>query len=111
MVNFVIGLECFGICLTMIALLLLLNGDGAREQKLLIIIMCGSLVQNVGYLLELTAPTLEAAMTAVVVECRFCLCAIVLLLVYLYLLLYYSPHKAFQGSWGGQFFHPARGLF
>ncbi len=68
MVNFVIGLECFGICLTMIALLLLLNGDGAREQKLLIIIMCGSLVQNVGYLLELTAPTLEAAMTAVVVE-------------------------------------------
>ncbi len=44
-------------------------------------------------------------------KCRFCLCAIVLLLVYLYLLLYYSPHKAFQGSWGGQFFHPARGLF
>lgn len=30
MVNFVIGLECFGICLTFVALLLLLNGDGAR---------------------------------------------------------------------------------
>lgn len=68
MVNLVIVLECFGICLTVIALLLLLNGDGAREQKLLIIIMCGSLVQNVGYLLELTASTVEAAMTAVTVE-------------------------------------------
>ena len=68
MVNLVILLECFGICLIFIALLLLLNGDGAREQKLLIIIMCGSLVQNVGYLLELAAPTVEAAMTAVTVE-------------------------------------------
>lgn len=68
MVDFVILLECFGICLTMIALFLLLNGEGAMEQKLLIIIMCGSLVQNVGYLLELTAPTVEVAMAAVTVE-------------------------------------------
>ncbi len=68
MVNFVIILECFGICLTAVALFLLLNGDGAREQKLLIMILCGSLVQNVGYLLELIAPTVEAAMTAVTVE-------------------------------------------
>ncbi len=68
MVNFVIVLECLGICLTFIALILLLNGDGAREQKLLIFIMCGSLVQNVGYLLELTAPTVEAAVAAVTVE-------------------------------------------
>ncbi|MCI9161722.1 MAG: response regulator [Lachnospiraceae bacterium] len=68
MVNFVFVLECFGICLTAAALFLLLNGDGAREQKLLIMILCGSLVQNVGYLLELIAPTVEAAMTAVIVE-------------------------------------------
>lgn len=68
MVNLAITVECFVICLTMFALLLLLNGDGAKEQKLLIIIMCGSLIQNVGYLLELTAPSLEAAMTAVTVE-------------------------------------------
>ena len=68
MVNFVIALECFGMCLTFVALLLLLNGDGAREQKLLIFIMCGSLVQNVGYLLELTAPTVEVAAAAVTVE-------------------------------------------
>ena len=38
------------------------------EQKLLIFIMCGSLVQNVGYLLELTAPTVEAAMAGIKVE-------------------------------------------
>ena len=68
MVNFVIALECFGMCLTFVALILLLNGDGAREQKLLIFIMCGSLVQNVGYLLELTAPTVEVAIAAVTVE-------------------------------------------
>ena len=68
MVNLVILLECFGIGLTVVALLLLLNGDGAREQKLLIFIMCGSVVQNVGYLLELIAPSVEAAMTAVIVE-------------------------------------------
>ena len=68
MVNLVIALECFGIGLTFVALLLLVNGDGAREQKLLIFIMCGTLVQNVGYLLELTAPTVEAAITAVTVE-------------------------------------------
>ena len=68
MVTFVIALECLGILLIFIALLLLLNGDGAREQKLLIFIMCGSMVQNVGYLLELTAPNVEAAMTAVTVE-------------------------------------------
>ena len=48
MVDFVILLECFGISLIFAALILLLNGDGAREQKLLIFIMCGSLVQNVG---------------------------------------------------------------
>ena len=68
MVNLVIALECFGIGLIFVALLLLLNGEGAREQKLLIIIMCGSLVQNVGYLLELTAKSVDAAITAMTVE-------------------------------------------
>ncbi len=68
MENFILVLACFGICLIFVALLLLINGDGAQEQKLLILIMCGTLVQNVGYLLELTAPTLEAAVTAVTVE-------------------------------------------
>ncbi len=95
MVNLVILLECFGICLTMVALLLLSNGDGAKEQKLMIIILCGSLVQNVGYLLELTAPTLEAAMTAVTVEnvgsafVPLCYCW------FIYIYCYITPPKVF----------------
>ena len=64
----VMALECLSIVLTFIALILLLNGDAAREQKLLIFTMCGTLLQNVGYMLELTAPTLEAAVAAVTVE-------------------------------------------
>lgn len=48
MVSIAIIAECFVIGLTIFALLLLLNGDGAKEQKLLIIIMCGALVQNAG---------------------------------------------------------------
>ncbi len=93
MVNFVIALECFGICLTIVALLLLLNGEGAREQKLLILIMSGTLVQNIGYLLELTAPTVEAAVTAVTVEnvgstfVPLCYCW------FLYIYCYMSPPK------------------
>ncbi len=95
MVNVIIGLECFGIGLIFIALLLLLNGDGAREQKLLIFIMCGSLVQNIGYLLELTAPTIEAAMAAVTVEnagsafTPLCYCW------FIYAYCYAHPPKAF----------------
>ena len=94
MVNYVIALEVFGICLIFVALLLLLNGDGAREQKLLIFIMCGSLVQNVGYLLELTAPTVEAAVTAVTVEnvgsafAPLCYCW------FIYIYCYATPPKA-----------------
>lgn len=48
-----------------IALFLLLKGDGSREQKLMQYFLLGSLIQNVGYLFELTAPTVEAAMVAV----------------------------------------------
>lgn len=95
MVNFVIALECFGICLTIVALLLLFSGEGAREQKLLIIIMCGSLIQNVGYLLELLAPSMEAAMTAVTVEkvasafTPLCYC------LFIYIYCYINPPKSF----------------
>ena len=109
MVNLVILLECFGICLTIIALLLLLNGEGAKEQKLLILIMCGTLVQNIGYLLELTAPTVEAAITAVTVENAGS--TFVLLLVYLYLLLHQSAENLFKNYWHYQLFHSAHGIF
>lgn len=94
MVNAVIILECFGICLTLIALRLLLNGDGAKEQKLLIIIMCGALVQNVGYILELTASTLETAMTAVTVENVGYSFVPLLYCCFIYMYCYIEPPKA-----------------
>lgn len=68
MFNLMIILEFFSVGLILISLFLLLNGDGAHEQKLLIFCLCSSLIQNIGYLLELTAPTLEAAVTSVTVE-------------------------------------------
>lgn len=60
-----LGLELFGIGVIVFALFLLLKGDGSREQKLMQYFLLGALIQNAGYMLELTAPTVEAAMVAV----------------------------------------------
>lgn len=60
-----VGIGLFGIGIIIFALMLLLRGDGSREQKLMQYFLLGALVQNVGYLLELTAPTLEAAIVSV----------------------------------------------
>ena len=60
-----VGIELLGIGFIVFALMLLLRGDGSREQKLMQYFLLGALVQNAGYLLELTAPTLEAAMVSV----------------------------------------------
>ncbi len=63
-----IGLEIVTICVIFVALGLLLNGDGSREQKMMEYFLVGVLVQNTGYLIELTAPCLEAAVVAVKME-------------------------------------------
>lgn len=60
-----VGLQIIGICTIFFALALLLNGDGSREQKLMEYFLVGALIQNIGYLLEVTAPTMEAALVAV----------------------------------------------
>ncbi len=60
-----IGLQGIGICTIFFALALLLSGDGSREQKMMEYFLVGALIQNIGYLLELTAPTMEAALVAV----------------------------------------------
>lgn len=52
----------------LIAMLLLLSGDGAREQKLMVYFLCGSLLHNIGYMLEITATSLDAALVAVKAE-------------------------------------------
>ncbi len=60
-----VGLQIIGICAIFFALALLLNGDGSREQKLMEYFLVGALIQNIGYLLEVTAPIMEAALVAV----------------------------------------------
>lgn len=64
MVNALIIIELLAIIMLFSGLGLLLKGDGAKEQKLMSYFMTGSLVQNVGYVLELLAPTVEAGLTA-----------------------------------------------
>ncbi|MDE6405308.1 MAG: response regulator [Lachnospiraceae bacterium] len=59
------GLQIIGICAIFFALALLLSGDGSREQKMMEYFLVGALILNIGYLLELTSPTMEAAMVAV----------------------------------------------
>ncbi len=63
-----LGLEIFGCGIIISALLLLLKGDGSRDQKLMQYFLLGALIQNAGYILEMTAPTLEAAVVAVKIQ-------------------------------------------
>ncbi len=65
---FFVGLSIVGISIITFALFLLLRGDGSREQKLMLYFLTGSLIQNAGYLLELTSPTVEAALVAVKIQ-------------------------------------------
>ncbi len=57
-------MEVLGICVILFTLRLLLKGDGSSEQRLMGYFITGALIQNAGYLLELTSTTLEAALTA-----------------------------------------------
>jgi len=50
------------------SLALQLNGDDARARKLMSYFLCGALVQNIGYFLELTASCLDVAVAATKVE-------------------------------------------
>ena len=65
MYSVIISLQIVVICLTFIAQGLLLFGDGSREQKLMSLFLAGATVLNVGYLLEVTSVTMEAAIVAV----------------------------------------------
>lgn len=63
--SFFVGLGIFAICMIGIALLFLLQGDDSGEQRLMQYFLVGSLIQNAGYLLELTASGVEAAIVSV----------------------------------------------
>lgn len=64
MTIFIFSVEIFAICVILFTLGLLVMGQDSQEQKLMTYFMCGALIQNCGYLLELFAPTLEAAVTS-----------------------------------------------
>lgn len=63
-----IGLSILSICVIVSALSLLLKGDGSRDQNLMQYFLLGSFIHNIGYLLELTAPTVDVALTAVKIQ-------------------------------------------
>ena len=56
------------ICLIFTVLGLLTGGEGSKEQKLMILFIGGSLIQNTAYLFELTSKTMEAAVLATKME-------------------------------------------
>lgn len=62
----ILGILC--ICMIIFALGLLLEGDGSKNQKLMHYFLLGSMVQNAGYILELLAPTMEAALEAAKIQ-------------------------------------------
>ncbi len=68
MLNVFLILESVVIAMILIAMLLLLNGEGSREQKLMVYFLSGCMLSNVAYVLELTADTLEAALVAIKME-------------------------------------------
>lgn len=68
MYNVFIALQVLGIGIILLAQVLLLYGDGSREQKLMSFFVWGAMVQNAAYLLELTAKTQEVAIAAAKME-------------------------------------------
>lgn len=69
MANGLIGFGVLSIVTIYIAIGYLLLGEGGtKEQKLMGYFLCGSLVQNAGYLLEVTAKSLDVAIFAVKME-------------------------------------------
>lgn len=65
MVNVIIVLEVLAIAVILVAMGIMITDNGTKEQKIMSYFLCGSLIQNVGYLFELTAPDLGAAVVAV----------------------------------------------
>lgn len=63
-----IAIQIVGMVLLFVALGILLQGDGSREQKLMTFFVVASLIQNSGYLLELMAQSQETAITATKIE-------------------------------------------
>ena len=61
-------IQIIGIFYILIALRLLMGGGSSKEQKQMIFFVGGAMIQNVGYFLEITSKSMEAAMIAVKME-------------------------------------------
>lgn len=68
MVNAFIFIEIFSISIIFLALGLLLFGSSSREQKLMVFFIGGALIHNCGYLMELTASSLDVAVAATKIQ-------------------------------------------
>lgn len=68
MYSIFIGIQVAVILLTFAAEGILIHGDGTREQKVMSLFQAGAIVLNVGYLLEMTAAGMEAALVAVKIQ-------------------------------------------
>ena len=63
-----VSIQIIGVALAFWALVLLLNGDTTYGQKMMSYFIFSELIQNAGYLLELTSRTPEASMVAVKIQ-------------------------------------------
>lgn len=63
-----VGTHIFGIALMIYSLFIMFRGESTYAQKLVIYFMVAELVQNAGYLLELSSKSLEEALLAVKFE-------------------------------------------
>ncbi|MGN0436433.1 MAG: histidine kinase N-terminal 7TM domain-containing protein [Wujia sp.] len=68
MYTFFLILQIVGIVLVLYAIMKLAKGDSTYAQKLMILFLTATLVQNVGYLLEMMATDESAAMVATKIE-------------------------------------------
>jgi len=58
-------LQMIGILVASVALTILIKGEPSRENRLMLCFIMIELVHNIGYLMEITATTLESALSAV----------------------------------------------
>ncbi|MDY5774559.1 MAG: ATP-binding protein [Lachnospiraceae bacterium] len=68
MQEFVIGIQILGVALAALAIILLIREEATKENRLLLCFLMTALWYNVGYLLEMSALSEDAAVVAVLIE-------------------------------------------
>ena len=68
MQEFVMGIQILGVALAALAIILLIREEATKENRLLLCFLMTALWYNVGYLLEMSALSEDAAVVAVLIE-------------------------------------------